>query len=47
MMAVYSQNMLCIKIKVTVTIVCCTVMEIYIDEIKANVCLDFSLWLDE
>jgi hypothetical protein len=43
-MAAYGRNMLSVKIKVTVTIVCCTVMEIYIAEIKANVCLDFSFW---
>jgi hypothetical protein len=33
MLAVYGQNMLWIKIKVTVTVLCCIVKEIYIDEI--------------
>jgi hypothetical protein len=33
MMVVYGRNMLWIKIKVAVTIFCCTVTEIYVDEI--------------
>jgi hypothetical protein len=32
-MAIYDWNMLWININVAVTIVCCTVTEIYIDEI--------------
>jgi hypothetical protein len=33
MIAVYDRNILRIKIKVTVTILCCILTEIYIDEI--------------